>query len=433
MSTHSTLICPQCRKKIPAILKSFKIAGCVTCGHVSALDIAGQLKVTHRSSIVKREDQEPFHLGSQLQYQKITYTVASVFVYAVDFREWDTEDSTWVNDKGYVKEWYAYDDQQAQYVIITKDTDGKFYVVSNPVLMKKTNLLGELDAKEFGEYHLWGFAGTDDEALQIKGHYRVHGLSKFECANEKFENAPILNYQLTRLSPIQVKRMVILEDLEKLKATEDFTTTTYYRNIFMYAFMAILVLLIFNKGMNEGRKQTSPYIKFGHTKPTGDLDTAGFKPQLAGTFDLNAGKNYQFTANCFLWETNQSIDYSLSLIRVEDATVVGDVALSFYTESGFDSEGSWEENLLHDQFKFQVDKTGKYQIVVAPDYENLWQIPAASLEIEIRPTAYTVFYLWSGAFFLLLFLIFQWRRENLIAFANLPHDTILHDIYESFS
>ena len=134
-----------------------------------------------------------------------------------------------------------------------------------------------------------------------------------------------------------------------------------------------------------------------------------------------------------MWETNQSIDYSLSLIRVEDATVVGDVALSFYTESGFDSEGSWEENLLHDQFKFQVDKTGKYQIVVAPDYENLWQIPAASLEIEIRPTAYTVFYLWSGAFFLLLFLIFQWRRENLIAFANLPHDTILHDIYESFS
>jgi len=432
MSMQSTLNCPQCREPIPSVLKDFKIAGCAACGQVSALNKDGQLYTIHSAKALKPRQQEPFQLGKQLQYRNVKYTVASVFVYEVNFQEWDSEDSKWVKDKGLITEWYAYDDQH-RLLTIMRDTDGKFYVVSNPVQVRVDAPFNKKNTKEFGQYQLRGFAGTDDAALETLGYYRTYVQYTLECANENFENAAIVKYELTRLLPVQVKRMGVLDDLEKLKASENFATTTFYRNLFGFAFVVILALLIFVDGMNEGRKQTSPDIKFVYTQPNGDLDTVGFKPKLAGTFDLTAGKNYQFTANCSLDETNQSVDYSLTMVRLQDAVVVNDVALSFYTESGTDTDGYWEESLLSDQFMFQVEKTGKYQIFVAPDYENLWQFPSASLALQIEPTAYGDFYFWGGIFFLLLLLIFQWQRENLIAFANLPHATILHDLYESFS
>ncbi len=430
MSIQSTLNCPQCRESIPPVLKDFKIAGCAACGQVSALKKDGQLHIVHSAQAVKPMQQEPFQLGKQLQYRNVKYTVASVFVYEVIYQEWDSENSKWVKDKGLITEWYAYDDQQ-RLLTIMKDTDEKFYVVSNPVPVKLDAPFNKKNTKEYGLYQLRGFAGMDDAALETKGYYRSYVQYTLECANENFENAAIVKYELTRLSSVQVKRMVVLEDVEKLKVTEDFATKTYYRNLFGLAFVAILILLIFNWTTNGGRVQTSDYVKFDTTFTEGWPDTAVFKPQLAGTFYLIADKNYRFAARCYMSETNQYVDYSLTMVRLQDAMVVNDVALSFYTESGRDNEGYWEENLLHDHFKFQVEKTGKYQIFVAPDYENLWQFPSASLEIQIEPASYSTFYLWTGAVFLLLLLIFQWQRENLIAFANLPHDTILHDFYES--
>lgn len=439
MSIHSTLNCPQCQEPIPVTLKDFKIAGCANCGHVSVLNKDGQLKLTHHSPVVSPKEQDPFYIGRQLQYRKITYTVSSVFVYEVDFQEWDTEDSKWVKDKGYIREWYAYDDQQVQLLIIMKDTDGKFYAMPKPVPIEPNAGLSKKNAIELGQYRLWGFTGIENEALDLKGYYRIYGHTRLECANEQFEKDQILQYQLTRLAPTQVKRMVILEEAEKLKASEDFISTTYYRNLFGLALLAILALLIFNLGGNESQKNrgirsssADQYIRFGDNLSPGELDTIVYKPKSAGTFDLVACKNYRFAAQCYLREMNQYIDYSVSMVRKTDSAVVSDIALSFYTESGTDDEGYWEEVLLHDQFKFQVDKTGKYEVFVAPDFENLWGLPPASLEIQIERAPYTFFYIWTSAFFLLLFLIFQWRRENLVAFANLPHDTLLHDIYESF-
>lgn len=440
MSTYSTLNCPQCQEQIPVTLKDFKIAGCANCGHVSVLNKDGQLKLSHRSPVVSRQEQDPFYLGRKLRYRNVTYTVTSLFIYEVDFKEWDSEDSKWVKDKGHIREWYAYDDQQVQHLIIMKDTDGKFYAMPKPVLIEANPGLSKKNAVELGQYQLWGFTGIENEALELKGYYRIYGYTRLECANEQFEKDQILQYQLTRLTPTQVKRMVILEETEKLKASEDFTSTTYYRNLFGFALLAILGLLIFNLGRNESKENggirsssADQYISFGdNLSSSGELDTIVYKPKSAGTFNLIAGKNYRFAAQCYLREMNQYIDYSVSMVRKADSAVVSDIALSFYTESGTDDEGYWEEVLLHDQFKFQVDKTGKYEIFVAPDYENLWLLPPASLEIQIERAPYTFFYVWTSALFLLLFLIFQWRRENLIAFANLPHDTLLHDIYESF-
>lgn len=434
MNSGTSLICPKCQEPIPVTLADFKVAGCVHCGNISKLNRNGQLDTVYSFQPANDEQQTPFKLERQLRYHKSIYTVKAVFVYHVKYKEWDTENSKWISNNGWIREWYAYDDQN-QLLIVMRDTDNRFYIVSNPAPATRASSPYKKNAKELGQYQLWAFAGMDKEEVESKGYYEIYGHTRIECANENFQNAPIVQYELTKLLPTQAKRMVILEEVEKLKAAEDFKTTTFFRNVFGLALLAILTLLVFNLGMNEASMQnlqSSPYISFAARDASGVIDTALVSPRLAGTFFLIGDKNYRFKARCYMRETNQSADYSVNMVRREDAALVNDIALNFYTESGHDDEGYWEENLLEDQFKFQVDKTGKYQVFVAPDYENLQQFPKAGLEIQIEPASYPVFYLSIGSFFLLLWLIFQWQRENLVAFANLPHDTTFHDIYESF-
>jgi len=428
---HSTLLCPKCQHPITATLAQFKILGCMGCGSISALNKNGHLDALHSLQPVNDEHQEPFQLGRQLQYQKNIYTVAAVFRYHVDYKEWDREDSKWVQEYGFIKEWYTYDDQ-GKLLIIMRDTDKKYYLVSNPSPAKFDQSLRRRDAVELGEYKLWGLAGVDPDELEKSGFYRIYGSTRYECADENFEKGTILQYTLNLLPSVRVKRMLILNETEQLSAKAVFSTTTFYRNLFGFALLFVLGLLVFNIGMSEGKIQYSPYIYIAAINAEGELDTMAIKPRLAGTFDLIANKNYRLTAISHLSETNQSADYSLTIVRQSDAAVVGDVALAFYTESGYDDEGSWEENLLEDHLKFQVNESGKYQIFIAPDYENLGKLPKAGLEIQIAPASYTLFYLCVSSVFLLLWLIFQWQRENIVAYANLPHDTLFHDIYDAF-
>lgn len=429
---HSTLLCPNCQEPILPVLDQFKVIGCKACGSVAVLNKQAQLELTHRFQPVDERTKEIPGVGKLLENRKITYKIASVFVYHVEYKEWDEETSKWIQQYGFIKEWYAYN-AEGQQLTIMQDTDKRYYLVSNPVPVKLNAPLDKKHAVEHGKYQLYGLSGMDNEVLEVKGYYHLQGRTRYECADENFEKGVVLQYQLTPLTLVQVKRMVILGEEDKLKAQDDFSTITFYRNVFGLALFFILGLLIFNLGMNESKVQTSPYISFAVTADSsGTFDTAALKPQLAGTFELKKDQNYRLSATCYLNETNQYVDYSLTIVRESDAAVVGDAALSFYTESGHDDEGYWEENLLQDKLKFQVDQSGKYQVFVAPDYENLWQFPSASLEIEIQPAPYVVFYLCMGSVFLLLFLIFQWQRENIIAFANLPHDTIIHDIYEAF-
>lgn len=430
MSSGTTLICPKCQAPIPVTLDDFKVAGCSVCGSISTLNKDGQLKVTHNAQVLDEAHQKLLKVGKQLQYHKITYTIAAVFVYHVDYKEKGSRTSGWTQEYGFMSEWYAYDDEGKE-LIIMKDTDHIFYLVSNPVPVQPSLRLNKRHAREFGKYQLYSLVGVDNEGLEIEGYYRIFFNGRYECADENFEKAAIWQCQLTRLSPVEVKRMMIVDEEDKLKAAKDFTTTTYYRNVFGFALFAILVLLIFNIGLNDSKVQTHKYLEFGKIYTDGVLDTNGLKPQLAGVFDLVEDQNYRFAATCYFNETNREVDYSLTLVREADAAVVADAALSFYVESGHDSDGDWEENLQYNYFKFQVEKKGKYQVFVAPDYESLEHLSSATLEIQIEPAPYTFLYLCVGSFFLLLWLTFQWQRENIIAFANLPHDTILHDLYES--
>jgi hypothetical protein len=247
-------------------------------------------------------------------------------------------------------------------------------------------------------------------------------------------------FHSTYITPTQLKRMVVIDRAEKEAAEERFANVNFYRKVFGWAFLLIFALFFINGAMNtdgtsrdtrEGG-QKGEEISFKSSAINGDLDTMALRPKSVGLFDLKSGQNYNFKAKSYILGTNQDADFSVSIVKTDDGTTVSEVGIAFFTESGSDSDGAWTENLLQDEFKFQVAQSGKYEVFIAPDYDDLATMPESTINITIEKTPYFFFYLILGSSFLLLFLIFQWQRENIVAYANLPHGTILHDVVEGF-
>jgi hypothetical protein len=423
--------CGLCRKPIPNVLHDVKIAGCPHCGSYGTMGEDGYLRHQATYHQITNEYQKPYYLGEHINYQGLKYTVYAICMYHVEYDEWDTEDKQWVKGTGYVTEWYAQKKDKSQLVVMC-DVDDKFYVNITYRNRKSTDVPAKNDASEYGKYVLWGFIGTDDVPLETSGYYRVVNGYTHESKTEDFSDAKINSYWKHKITPTQVKRMVVIGDVSMGKANEEFENISFFRNVFMAAFLAIFVLFVINS-TEDSDGQKSNRIDFSYFLPNDEIDTTKVKPQLAGSFQLEAKRNYKFTAKGYISNTNQDADCMVTIVRQADKTVVEEAIIDFYRESGSDDEGYWEENVLEDAFKFQSDEAGVYDVFVAPDYENLRKPPISALTVEIAPSSYNDFYLWVGGLLLLSILIFQWHRENVVAYANLSHGTYLHDFWEGVS
>lgn len=421
--------CSQCRTEIPKFIDDVKIAGCPKCGMVSTLGKDGYLRTNKACTILSANDQEPFLLGEEIQYDGVHYTVFAIYIYLLQYQEWDKEDKRWEHGQGYATEWYAASATNQQLTLM-KDTNNVFYIVSQIDDEEFDDWQVQQTTIEFGTYELNSFVGMDDEALDTKGFYRTYPNNIFlESNNESFTQRNFKTFRVKSMTPSEVKRMEIISDTQEEKAVEDFKDTTFYRNVFGIGLLIILCLILLgNTGNNtpigESKRIAFSYKTFGDTLP----DTLALRPQSGGVFDLKAGKNYLFMAQSNVSGTNQDVDFSVSIVRKDDEMTVSEVDIAFYTESGRDDEGSWTENYLSDEFKFQVEKSGKYEIFVSPDYDDITHIPPSSLLVSIHRTGYAYYYLMASGVFLLAFLIFQWQRESIVAYANLPYTTHLHDL-----
>jgi hypothetical protein len=433
MNNNKTLNCPHCRKPIPQFIDYVKIAGCPHCGGIATMGGDSFLR-THKTnvptSLQLQTYQEPFMLGSQIQYDGVDYTVYAIYIYLVKYKELDAEDGTWVNAESYVTEWYAKSNRDNKRLMVMSDTDEKFYVVYD----RANNQLVEAYKDNFiedGTFELTSFAGMDDDALDEKGFYRVFTNQLFlESTQRNFDKNASKTFYSKAITPTQVKRMHVIEAEQATEAQADYENTNFYRNLFSIALALIVCLLFFSTALNTEGINKSQTVSFEYiTLEDGAFDTTVLRPKLAGVFNLKGGKNYRFSAKSTVVGANTSADFSVSIIRQEDKTSVSEVDIAFFTESGRDDEGDWSEDVLSDEFKFQVDKTGKYEVWVTPDYDDLLHIPKCSLSVSINGTGYYTFYLMLLGFFFLAWLICQWQLENIIAFANMPHETLLHDLF----
>lgn len=429
MSYSSTVTCPECHSAIPKLIENVKIMGCPKCGSVAAMSDDGYLRAAKKYTIQSLDFQEPFSLGEEIQYDGLSYTIFGIYVYFVEYEEWDEDDDKWVHSQGYVTEWYAKSATDEQ-LIVMKDTDNVFYIVSQINDNSFVDWQNEQNWIEFGTYKLNSLVGVDNEALEANGFYRTYPNNIFFESNKKdFTEKDFKTFRLKSVTPSDLRPIKIVSEAEKEKAVEDFEHTKFYRNVFGIALVLILGLMLWGTPRNhtpigESKKANFAYRTFNNE----ELDTMALRTQSVGVFDLKAGTNYRFFADGNISSTNSNADFSISIVRKEDQTTVSEVDIAFYTESGLDDEGSWTEDYLHDDFKFQVDKSGKYEIFASPDYDDLTNIPYCSLTVFIQQAGYYYYYLMAGGVFLLVFLIFQWQLENIAAFANLPYETYLHDL-----
>jgi hypothetical protein len=430
MNTNTTVNCPKCRKAIPKLIDNVKIAGCPHCGCSATMGEDGYLRTYKTHSLLAESFQEPFLLGSQMQYDGVEYSVHAVYIYRADYTELDAEDQTWTGGNGFVTEWYAKNERGDKCLMVISDTDEKFYIVYD----RANNQLVEAYKENFiedGTFELTSFAGTDDEPLDEKGYYRVFkNQISLESTQADFDKNASKTFYSKAITPTQVKRMHVIEAEQATEAQADYENTNFYRNLFSIALALIVCLLFFSTALNTEGVNKSQTVSFEYiTLEDGAFDTTVLRPKLAGVFNLKGGKNYRFSAKSTVVGANTSADFSVSIIRQEDKTSVSEVDIAFFTESGRDDEGDWSEDVLSGEFKFQVDKTGKYEVWVAPDYDDLLHIPKCSLSVSINGTGYYTFYLILLGFFFLAWLICQWQLENIIAFANMPHETLLHDLF----
>jgi hypothetical protein len=420
--------CGLCLKPIPNVLHDVKIAGCPHCGSYSTMGEDGYLRHQAKYNLVKKDYQSPYYLGEPIVYQGLKYSIYAIYVYRIEYEELDKEDDKWVSGTGFVVEWYAKKNDKSE-LIIMSDVDDTFYNIIPHDKNSNQFLPSVRDFKETGKYTLWGFIGTDNDTLETSGFYRITKDCIFESKDSTF-NGLINTFRRKKFTSSQVKRMVVIGETKKTESYEKFKNITFYRNLFALAFLAIFMLFVVDRSDDkEGIKGDK--IAFDFIPSETNLDTAHLKPQLAGTFDLAANKNYQLRAKGYISDSNQDGDCTMTIVRHKDKAVVQEAIIDFYRESGSDDEGYWEENVLEDGFKFQTDEAGLYEVFVAPDYENLGKPPINSIVVEIGNTSYSDFYWWAIGLLLLLVLIFQWQREHIAAYANLNHGTYLHDIYDS--
>jgi hypothetical protein len=449
MSNNTIPNCLQCQKAIPKCIKNVKIAGCPHCGCVSMMDTGGfwqkyktftpatELRAQKGYQMYSNGKKKPFSIGKDLRFDGKLYTVYAIYVYWVQYQEYDTEDGVWQKDAGFVTEWYARNAEKKD-VCLMRDTDEKFYIVDKMPKNWVSDSQFQDDSKEFGSFELTSFSGTDDEGLDERGHYIANNFL-FESATMPFTKENYKGFNLTLLTASDIKRMQSNASNVQIRAEEDYENATFYFNLFGAALLAVLGLMLFANTSNWNRNDISNDFteEIGKGNAVGfeykldekwQFDTGLVQTRCAGTFKLKAGKNYLFKAHGEIYESqDKDVDFSVSIIKKDSKETVSEVDIGFFTESGTDDEGRWTENLLDDEFKFQAAESGVYDVFVSPDYEDIANTPRCSLTISVTETDYYFFYLWaSGAFFLAL-IICQWQREHWAAVANLPFRTILHD------
>ena len=156
------------------------------------------------------------------------------------------------------------------------------------------------------------------------------------------------------------------------KSTESIDLKRWKHSIFgLIAALPLLVglSLYFNKGGEEIVKSV-------------ELNSQSTDVQLQPLKVDSAGTMIEMAARINKIEVNTWIGVDL-LLENSDGEVIYDKYLEFWRESGFDSDGRWEESLSSISWHLRVDEPDTYQAVVSVDPASTQ--PATSFQLKAEP------------------------------------------------
>ncbi len=423
MST-TEFTCPQCAVPLPFVVPDAVVFGCPDCGCQRSLDEQGNWIARpgrpHAALFTKPDWMRP---GAQVKYNNSTYTLYAVFSHSVNWTELDPESGAY--DHGYSDDLEYYFINQNDDWFSLETADNNSFQVRKPI--KVTPQMVERtkneDTKhpnpEYGNYQLQGFWGTDDEPLQNEPwKYAVVRDGASSVSVEWKDGMPTDQWQASRLlklGPLQLEKWKIRSPEEIAEAAENAKKQGFFRDVFGYGTLALLVLTIFSgiKGNTDLKLDASWNFS---TPPSMEAFRNEVHQRELGVVHLEAKQPYRFSSRCNFGSQNADASFSLSVVRVSNGATVNNISADFFTETGVDSDGSWSESTLSDYFNFVAEQTGDYAIVarVRPNGQ-ISTLPgftqSGTLYVDIKPILMTRFFVIGMLLAALIWLIYQWRWE----------------------
>ena len=439
--TGNNICCPSCNVAVPAVVDEPVVFGCSACYNVFKIDEQGLFQ---KEPLLPRSISafQPHWLrpGARIKKRGKVYDLSSAYCHNISWNEYDAESGNYESGVTEYLEWYFVAEDGAEFCLEQTDSDNKFQVredvpITTKIIQKVESTSGSNDVPEYGTYHLIAFTGQDDEALDRETwNYKVVRDGAFYVSVEWKNGMPHSEWKahkLRQIGVLELERWKIRSAEEIAEAREKSTKLGFFRDVFGYATLALLVLMFYSGIVSNNSTLCNNGWNFSAPKS----DTLSDNPLYQRTYctmKLEKNRPYRFSSKCSMAGGNGSATFSIAILKLPEGIPVNHIAASFFTESGVDSEGSWTESNLSDYFNFVADETAEYEIFVRVKPESAFdnEVHSGTFHIEVAPILMTRFFVMAMLMCALIWLVYQWRWEYQALQAEMPISTWLQSIFK---
>jgi hypothetical protein len=421
-------------------MEDARIIAC-SCHTVTSLDEQGRVE-KHRKLPHKIQGFTPKWLkpGAQVTYNGEDFTLKSVFSFTTKWNEWDSEDNCWENGTSATREYYFQSTKENELCLIYED--GYFYIREEVKRLDdytKSRFYEEknYDIIEHGTYQITAFLGEDDEPLfDLECAYKVmadlNGDLTGEGSATDFQHKKVRFYRKTLLKKAELEGLHAKFNPEYSSLVAERSTYDFWRKV-----AGIPALIFFALWANTYLADTKDIAQgIANFNIFANVTEKSGTPKSLFTANLSAEQNYILHTNCYFEETQGEVEYALQVLKKPENKLVNAINCTFYIESGYDSDGSWAEFVVTDDFQFHVPETAEYEFIATPmqgfdanDLNYNKNSTSGRFIVDIKETKVSR---WYGLMFLLSFfvwLIAQWNYENLGVRIGLPIKSFLNEVF----
>jgi hypothetical protein len=423
------ITCPNCHTVVNGRVKDSVVFGCSSCHNIFETDTNNALQpVAKLPQAIKRDDIIPkwLVLGAKIKRDGKVFTLSSIFRHGVNWTE-QTGDGI---ESGYNEylEWYFITADGAEFCLEQTDSKYKFQTREQTHVTK--SLIGKAEGKDlhnwnpdYGTFSLLAFQGQDDEPLDRDlWNYKVARDGTSQISIEWKKNTPTADwraYKLKQIRILELERWSIRTAEEIQEAKEEFENLGFYRSVFGISTLMMFLFILY-AAMVGGKKMNCDSVwNFSAPTPAILNDTSlNINPaQYKRTFcsmKLEKNRPYCFSSRCsFAGDgSSASADFSINIVKLPEGQIVNTIGASFFSERGYDDEGSWSEATLSDYFYFRADETAEYEVTAVVEPKSLSNKSRSGvLQITVSPTVLSRYFIAMFLIFALIALVLQWQWE----------------------
>lgn len=389
--------CSSCGSTIKQYCTASDTIICEHCGLSSSDENPANYLGPTSSHSFSAPDNPLFKLHETFEYDSNTWQVIGCIGYQGLVREWDSEDDTWEVNPWKYNSWWVMNEARELAWVIHDSTGYKW--------SRKTTLLGGIPKDDInyeegtwnvvsavGEFSYFPAIGNTSTTYE-KGERSIEIL--FDANGNKKEVEAFTNTPIKPLSLLQAfDKKGLVEDLKRSRLA--------FKVIF-----ASFICLLLGYYILQSRSETIVSIPQEHIQHPLANELINL-----GEFGLDEENLLRFDMRSSLSYGDGSFEADL-IIKDDQQQNVSELPITFWRESGYDSDGSWTESKSKSAPLLKLPANKQYTLYLKPTHLGRWKQLTVTGTVQKNVASSTPVY-FAGALFVLL-LILQWvLRKNFI-------------------